>query len=226
MKGSATRPTWSPSVIGVRSPSIRRGCHGPSQNGGRARTSDRVCGQTHLHADFVSGSRELAAVGATVVASRDGGLAFPYRPLEDGDRLDLGGVALEAIATPDTRRSTCPTYSVMAKHRSPCSPVERSCPALSRGPISSRPTRPSHSRGRSTAHSTRGSFRYQTTSRSTRPMAAVRSARLLPLTNAQRRSDARGRRMHFPSPRTRTRSWHALRTRSGPTRRTSRASGK
>ena len=125
-----------------------------------------------------------------------------------------------------TRRSTCPTYSMMAKHRSPCSPAERSCPAPSRGPISSRPTRPSHSRGRSTAHSTSGSFRYPTTSRSTRPTAAVRSARLLPPANAQRRSDASVRRIHFSSPRTRTRSWHALRTRSGPTRRTSRASGK
>jgi glyoxylase-like metal-dependent hydrolase (beta-lactamase superfamily II)/rhodanese-related sulfurtransferase len=56
--------------------------------------------ETHLHADFVSGSRELAALGATVVGSRAAGLVFPHRPLDDGDRLDLGGLALEAIATP------------------------------------------------------------------------------------------------------------------------------
>jgi glyoxylase-like metal-dependent hydrolase (beta-lactamase superfamily II)/rhodanese-related sulfurtransferase len=56
--------------------------------------------ETHLHADFVSGSRELAAVGATVVAARASDLAFPHRPLSDGDTLDLGGLSLEAIATP------------------------------------------------------------------------------------------------------------------------------
>jgi glyoxylase-like metal-dependent hydrolase (beta-lactamase superfamily II)/rhodanese-related sulfurtransferase len=56
--------------------------------------------ETHLHADFVSGSRELAAVGATVVASRGADLAFRHRPLDDGDTVDLGGLRLEAIATP------------------------------------------------------------------------------------------------------------------------------
>jgi glyoxylase-like metal-dependent hydrolase (beta-lactamase superfamily II)/rhodanese-related sulfurtransferase len=56
--------------------------------------------ETHLHADFVSGSRELAALGTTVVAARAANLAFPHRPLEDGETLDLGGLALEAIATP------------------------------------------------------------------------------------------------------------------------------
>lgn len=56
--------------------------------------------ETHLHADFVSGSRELAALGATVVAARAANLAFPHRPLDDGETVDLGGLALEAIATP------------------------------------------------------------------------------------------------------------------------------
>lgn len=56
--------------------------------------------ETHLHADFVSGSRELAALGATVVAPRAGGLEFPHRGLTDGDELDLGGLRLRGIGTP------------------------------------------------------------------------------------------------------------------------------
>jgi hydroxyacylglutathione hydrolase len=47
--------------------------------------------ETHLHADFVSGSRELAARGAEVLASRSAGLAFPHRGLTDGAvTLELG----------------------------------------------------------------------------------------------------------------------------------------
>jgi hydroxyacylglutathione hydrolase len=56
--------------------------------------------ETHLHADFISGSRELSAVGATVVGARAANLAFPHRGLDGGETLDLGGLALEAIATP------------------------------------------------------------------------------------------------------------------------------
>jgi glyoxylase-like metal-dependent hydrolase (beta-lactamase superfamily II)/rhodanese-related sulfurtransferase len=56
--------------------------------------------ETHLHADFVSGSRELAAQGATVVAPAAGGLEFPHQRLADGDELDLGGLRLRALATP------------------------------------------------------------------------------------------------------------------------------
>src|SRR5437867_5681573 len=39
---------------------------------------------THLHNDFVSGTREAAArTGATVGASAEAGLAFDHRPLHD-----------------------------------------------------------------------------------------------------------------------------------------------
>ena len=56
--------------------------------------------ETHLHADFVSGSRELAALGATVVAPAAGGLKFPARGLAHGESLDLGGLHLRGLATP------------------------------------------------------------------------------------------------------------------------------
>jgi glyoxylase-like metal-dependent hydrolase (beta-lactamase superfamily II)/rhodanese-related sulfurtransferase len=56
--------------------------------------------ETHLHADFVSGSRELAALGAQVVAPAGSELEFPARALHHGDELDLGGFTLRALATP------------------------------------------------------------------------------------------------------------------------------
>jgi hydroxyacylglutathione hydrolase len=56
---------------------------------------------THLHADFLSGARQLAAEdGAAVLASTAGRRAFPYTALADGDEVDLGGLRLRALATP------------------------------------------------------------------------------------------------------------------------------
>jgi hydroxyacylglutathione hydrolase len=56
--------------------------------------------ETHLHADFLTGSRELAARGATVLAPRAGGIEWPHRGFDHGDVLDLGGLRLQAVATP------------------------------------------------------------------------------------------------------------------------------
>ncbi len=56
--------------------------------------------ETHLHADFVTGSRELAAHGATVVAPVGAGLEWPHRPVGGSDDVDLGGLTLTALPTP------------------------------------------------------------------------------------------------------------------------------
>jgi hydroxyacylglutathione hydrolase len=57
--------------------------------------------ETHLHADFLTGSRELAAAeGAQVLAPGAGRLGFAHRGLEDGEEVDLGGLTLRALATP------------------------------------------------------------------------------------------------------------------------------
>ncbi|MDQ3685395.1 MAG: MBL fold metallo-hydrolase, partial [Acidobacteriota bacterium] len=57
--------------------------------------------ETHLHADFVSGHRELAArTGAEVVFSRETGVTFPHRAVGDGDEINVGKVTLRIMATP------------------------------------------------------------------------------------------------------------------------------
>ena len=56
--------------------------------------------ETHLHADFVSGSLELARLGASVLAPRGGHAVFPHRPLEDEEDHDLGGLVVRGIGTP------------------------------------------------------------------------------------------------------------------------------
>ena len=59
-----------------------------------------VC-ETHLHNDFVSGSRELAArTGARIVASAEAQLAFDHQPVRDGDSLSVGELRLTVLATP------------------------------------------------------------------------------------------------------------------------------
>lgn len=57
--------------------------------------------ETHVHADFVSGTRELAtATGATLYTSRQGQQDFPHTPLDDGDEIRIGSLTIRAIATP------------------------------------------------------------------------------------------------------------------------------
>lgn len=57
--------------------------------------------ESHLHADFVSGARELAAQSSIQIgASAEANLAFDYSRLREGDALSLGDLKLEILATP------------------------------------------------------------------------------------------------------------------------------
>ncbi|MEO2091254.1 MAG: MBL fold metallo-hydrolase, partial [Gemmataceae bacterium] len=60
--------------------------------------------ETHIHADFVSGSRELCSRTGTAkaVLSVEGGAAYGFEceKLRDGDTTDLGRVILTARHTP------------------------------------------------------------------------------------------------------------------------------
>jgi glyoxylase-like metal-dependent hydrolase (beta-lactamase superfamily II) len=57
--------------------------------------------ETHLHADFLSGARQLAVDHDTrVLASAAGDRTFDHVRLADGDEVDLGGLTLRALATP------------------------------------------------------------------------------------------------------------------------------
>jgi hydroxyacylglutathione hydrolase len=56
---------------------------------------------THSHADYVSGSPELAATGATFLAPKDADLEIAHRGLRGDDEVELSpGLVLRAIATP------------------------------------------------------------------------------------------------------------------------------
>ncbi len=57
--------------------------------------------ETHFHADFLSGHLELAdATGAEIGFGAGAQAEFPIRELHDGERISLGEVTLEILATP------------------------------------------------------------------------------------------------------------------------------
>jgi hydroxyacylglutathione hydrolase len=65
--------------------------------------------ETHLHADFVSGHRELAArTGATIYMGKEAGATFPHVGVGDGFELHVGNIAIRALETPGhTPESIC-----------------------------------------------------------------------------------------------------------------------
>ena len=57
--------------------------------------------ETHLHADFVSGHRELAdRTGANVAIGARADAQFPHHALNDGDTIAVGDVRIVALETP------------------------------------------------------------------------------------------------------------------------------
>jgi len=75
--------------------------------------------ETHLHADFVSGHRELAdKTGAEIVFGKEAGATFPHRAVKDGDELTIGRVKLRIMETPGhTPESICVLASEAEKKK-------------------------------------------------------------------------------------------------------------
>ena len=65
--------------------------------------------ETHLHADFVSGHKELAArTGATIYIGAQARAEFPHVPLTDGFEVKMETVRIRALETPGhTPESVC-----------------------------------------------------------------------------------------------------------------------
>ncbi|MBZ5681672.1 MAG: MBL fold metallo-hydrolase [Acidobacteriia bacterium] len=77
--------------------------------------------ETHLHADFVSGHRELAArTGARIYIGAEAGATFPHVPVRDGFELKVGKLSLRVLETPGhTPESICLVITDLEKSSSP-----------------------------------------------------------------------------------------------------------
>lgn len=65
--------------------------------------------ETHLHADFVSGHRELSArTGAQIYIGAQAAATFPHVPVRDGFELEFGNASIRVLETPGhTLESIC-----------------------------------------------------------------------------------------------------------------------
>jgi len=77
--------------------------------------------ETHLHADFVSGHRELAArTGAQIYIGAQAGATFPHVPVRDGFELKFGKASIRVLETPGhTTESICLVVTDEEKSPSP-----------------------------------------------------------------------------------------------------------
>jgi hydroxyacylglutathione hydrolase len=78
--------------------------------------------ETHLHADFVSGHKELAArTGAKIYIGAQANAGFPHVPLTDGFEVKMGAVRIRALETPGhTPESVCLAVTDEEKSTQPC----------------------------------------------------------------------------------------------------------
>src|SRR5438128_134326 len=59
---------------------------------------------THVHADHVSGARKLAAAHDAVLCLHESAhVQYPFRPLQDGEEVELGQLRLRVVHTPGHR---------------------------------------------------------------------------------------------------------------------------
>jgi glyoxylase-like metal-dependent hydrolase (beta-lactamase superfamily II)/rhodanese-related sulfurtransferase len=75
-----------------------------------ARHDARLVGvlETHTHADHVSGHGVLAAATGAWIGVHPLGLAeYEHRPLDDGERITVGNIALDVLHTPGHRPEHC-----------------------------------------------------------------------------------------------------------------------
>lgn len=77
--------------------------------------------ETHLHADFVSGHRELAErTGAKIYFGARAAAAFPHVAVKDGDEIRMGKVRLRFLETPGhTPESVSVVVTDLEKSREP-----------------------------------------------------------------------------------------------------------
>lgn len=78
--------------------------------------------ETHLHADFVSGHRELAAwTGATIHLGARAGARFPHHAVGEGDEIRFGRCALRFLEAPGhTLESVCVLVTDLDRGPEPC----------------------------------------------------------------------------------------------------------